>query len=140
MRSTTDEAHARIVRGTHGVLCTLHPERGPDPLPVVYAAVDGLVGIPVDTVKAKTTGRLRREDNLETDRRAALLVVHWDRDDWTRLWWARAHLEHVAEPAPSVIEELSARLEATVPQYVGRPFRRVLVLRIVSVSGWSASG
>ena len=140
MRLSADDARARLVGESHGVLCTLHPQRGPDPVPVVYAVVDEHVGVPVDTVKPKSAGRLGREDDLDGDPRAALLVEHWDPVDWSRLWWVRAHLEHVPDPPTSTVEALSARLEAQVPQYDGRPFRRVLVCRIVALTGWSASG
>jgi hypothetical protein len=121
-------------------LCTLHSERGPDPQPVLYAMIDdGFIGIPIDSVKPKSSTRLRREDNLATDPRAALLIEHWDPADWSRLWWVRAHLEYVADPPQSVIDDLTDRLSRTVPQYAGKPFHRVLVCRIVTVSCWAAA-
>ncbi len=140
MRLDADEARARLAAHVHGVLCTLHQQRGPDPQPVVYAlSDDGHVGVPIDRVKPKTSSRLQREANLAADPRAALLIEHWDADDWSRLWWVRAHLEHVAEPPPSTTEELAARLARTVPQYADRPFHRVLVCRLVSLTGWAAT-
>jgi hypothetical protein len=140
VRLDADEARARLAARVHGVLCTVHPQRGPDPQPVVYAVSDdGHVGVPIDRVKPKSSSRLRREDNLEADPRAALLVEHWDADDWTRLWWVRAHLEHVPDPPTSVTEDLAGRLASTVPQYADRPFHRVLVCRIRAVTGWSAA-
>ena len=118
----------------------MHPERGPDPLPVVYAVDDhGHLGVPIDSVKPKSAARLRREDNLAADSRAALLVEHWDQHDWSRLWWVRAHLHHVAGPPTSVIDALSDRLSRAVPQYADGPFHRIMVCRIVTVSGWAAS-
>ena len=141
MRLSADEARARLAGEVHGVLCTLHPERGPDPLPVVYAlSDDDHVGVPIDRVKPKTSSRLRREDNLDADPRGALLVDHWDAADWTRLWWVRAHLRHVPDPPPALVEDLSARLARTVPQYADRPFHRVLVCRVVALGGWAAEG
>ena len=86
MRLSDEQAHSRLVASVHGVLATLHPERGPDPQPVVYAISDDRhVGVPIDTVKPKASSRLQREDNLEADPRGALLVEHWDTDDWSRL-------------------------------------------------------
>ena len=124
----------------HGVLCTLHPERGPDPVPCMYAVDDdGHVGVPVDTVKPKASSRLRREDNLVADPRAALLVEPWDSADWTRLWWVRAHLEHLPDPPREVVDGLAARLARTVPQYADQPFHRVLVCRVVGLTGWAAA-
>lgn len=140
MRLTTDEARARIAAQVHGVLCTIHPERGPDPQPVVYAVSDdGHVGVPIDRVKPKSSSRLRREDNLEADPRGSLLVEHWETEDWSRLWWARAQLEHVPAPPAALTDELGDRLARTVPQYADKPFHRILVCRIVSVTGWAAS-
>lgn len=139
MRMDADEARKRLATHIHGVLCTLHPERGPDPQPVVYAVTDdGHLGIPIDTVKPKASSRLKREDNLEADPRGTLLIEHWETEDWSRLWWVRADLRHVPDPPASVVEDLAARLARTVRQYEDQPFHRVLVCRIVKVTGWSA--
>ncbi|MGZ4495720.1 MAG: hypothetical protein ACXVWU_13535 [Nocardioides sp.] len=139
MRLSEDEALSRLSAHVHGVMCTVHPERGPDPVPAVYAVSDGHVGVPIDRVKPKASTRLKREDNLEDDPRSALLVEHWDAADWSRLWWVRADLEHVPEPPAALVEDLAERLARTVPQYADRPFHRVLVCRVVRVTGWAAS-
>ncbi|MGZ4537443.1 MAG: hypothetical protein ACXVXE_18020 [Nocardioidaceae bacterium] len=139
MRLSEDEALSRLSANVHGVMCTVHPERGPDPVPAVYAVSDGHVGVPIDRVKPKASTRLKREDNLEDDPRSALLVEHWDAADWSRLWWVRADLEHVPEPPAALVEDLAERLARTVPQYADRPFHRVLVCRVVRVTGWAAS-
>lgn len=140
MRLSSQEARTRLAAHVHGVLATLHPERGPDPQPVVYAVSDdGHVGVPIDKVKPKASSRLRREDNLAADPRAALLIEHWDPADWSRLWWVRAHLEHVADPPAALTDDLGNHLARTVPQYADKPFYRVLVCRIVTVTGWSAA-
>ncbi len=62
-----------------------------------------------------------------------------DTDDWSRLWWVRADLEHVEDPPASLTDDLAARLAGTVPQYADQPFHRVLVCRIINVTGWAAS-
>ena len=140
MRLSREAARARLIGNVHGVLCTMHPDRGPDPQPVVYAVSDDdHVGVPIDSVKPKSSTRLRREDNLDVDPRAALLVEHWDQVDWSRLWWVRAQLHHVADPPQSVIDDLADRLSHAVPQYSGKPFHRVLVCRVVAVTGWAAA-
>src|SRR4029453_10552195 len=92
MRLAEHEARARLTAHDHGILCTVHPERGVDAVPVVYAVDHDCVGVPVDRVKPKASSRLQRERNLEADPRATLLVEHWDRDDWSQLWWVRAEL------------------------------------------------
>lgn len=140
MRLSEQTARSRLSEHVHGVLCTLHPERGPDPQPVVYAVSDdGYVGVPIDKVKPKTSSRLQREDNLAADPRGALLIEHWETDDWSRLWWVRAELEHVTDPPAAVTDDLADRLARAVPQYADKPFHRVLVCRIVRVTGWAAS-
>lgn len=139
MRLSTADARARLAAHVHGVLCTLHPDRGPDPVPVVYAiSDDGHLGIPVDSIKPKSSTRLRREDNLAGDPRAALLIEQWDPIDWSRLWWVRAQMLYVTDPPQPVIDELSDRLSRAVPQYGDKPFHRVLVCRVVAVTGWAA--
>lgn len=139
MRLSPEDARARLTANIHGVLCTIHPERGPDPQPVVYAVSDDdYVGVPIDSVKPKSATRLRREDNLASDPRAALLVEQWDATDWSRLWWVRAHLLFVENPSQSVLKDLTDRLSRAVPQYADKPFHRILVCRIVTISGWAA--
>lgn len=139
MKMSPDAARARLVAEVHGVLCTLHPERGPDPMPVVYAVSGEFVGVPIDSVKPKASTRLQREDNLESDPRASLLIEHWDAEYWSKLWWVRAQLRHVPHPPQSLLDDLADRLSTTVPQYADKPFHRILVCRIVAVSGWAAS-
>ncbi len=140
MRLAENEARARLVAHDHGILCTVHPERGVDAVPVVYVVDDGgYVCVPVDRVKPKGTTRLQRERNLETDPRGALLVEHWDRDDWSQLWWVRAELrwqEDATDRAPA----FAARLAERFPQYRDQPFAQLLLLRILGVIGWAAAG
>ena len=138
MRLSASDARDRIAAHDHGVLCTVHPERGVDAVPCVYAVDDDHVGIPVDRVKPKSSGPLQRERNLAADPRATLLVEHWDSADWSRLWWVRAELRWEDDGARA--DELAARLAQAFPQYRDQPFTRVLVLRVVGVTGWAAGG
>lgn len=140
MRLDEDAARSRLREHFHGVLCTLHPQRGPDPQPVVYAVSDdGHVGVPIDRVKPKASSRLQREANLAADPRGSLLVEHWETDDWSQLWWVRADLEHVPDPPSAVVGDLEDRLARSFTQYADRPFHRLVVCRVVKVTGWSAS-
>ena len=130
-------ARERFEGSTHGVLGTAHPDRGVDLVPVVFAVVDDVVGVPIDTVKPKASTTLQRERNLALDPRATLLVEHWDPADWSRLWWVRAVLR--SEDVPAVVHAaLAERLAADHRQYREHPFARILTLRIVEASGWSA--
>ncbi|MFN8098678.1 MAG: pyridoxamine 5'-phosphate oxidase family protein [Dermatophilaceae bacterium] len=137
MRLGEADARRRLAAYDHGVLATVHPVRGVDAVPVAYAVDGDLVGIPVDTVKPKTSGPLQRERNLAADPRAALLVDHWDPADWTRLWWVRAQLRWAGTGPAAEETALAEALERRYPQYHDRPFARVLVFRLRSVTGWS---
>lgn len=139
MQLSSTEAADRLRANDHGILGTVHPGRGVDLVPVVYALDDaGQLAIPIDTVKAKTSTRLQRERNLAADPRATLLIEHWDRDDWSALWWVRVELTWLAEPGQDRIAGLATRLAAGYPQYRDEPFTRLLVFRIDGLTGWSA--
>jgi hypothetical protein len=133
------EARSRLTAHHHGILCTVHAQRGVDAVPVAYAVDgDGYVGIPIDLVKPKNSLRLQRERNLEADPRATLLIEHWDSADWSRLWWARAELHWESNPGDREAD-LAALLAGRYSQYQDQPFARVLVLRIVGITGWAAA-
>jgi PPOX class probable F420-dependent enzyme len=139
MRLAQEQAQARLAAHDHGILCTVHAARGVDAVPVVFAMdQDQFLGVPVDRVKPKSSSRLQRERNLEADPRATLLIEHWDRDDWSRLWWVRAELRWVADASPDRIAGLAIRLAGRYPQYQDQPFTRILVLHVISVTGWAA--
>lgn len=140
MNLSEHDARARLAGHDHGVLCTVHADRGVDAVPVAYAVgPDGHLGVPVDVVKPKSSTRLQRERNLETDPRATLLVEHWDADDWLRLWWVRAGLRWEPDAPRTAHDLLAAALAARYPQYRERPFARILVFRIVALSGWAGA-
>lgn len=140
MRLSEAASRARLAAHDHGILCTVHPVRGVDAVPVAYALdEDGYAAVPVDRVKPKASGPLQRERNLEADPRATLLVEHWDATDWSRLWWVRAELRWERDVDPDRSAGLARLLEARYPQYAGQPFARLLVLRLVGITGWAAA-
>ncbi len=140
MKLADDEARNRLSAHDHGVLCTVHPQRGVDAVPVVYVVdADGYVGVPVDRVKPKSSLRLQRERNLLADPRATLLIEHWDRTDWSQLWWVRAELRSQTDPDADRVAALALGLATRYPQYADQPFATVLVLRLVGLSGWDAT-
>jgi hypothetical protein len=139
MKLTATDALARLAAHDHGTLCTMHADRGVDAVPVTFAVDDeGYVGVPVDLVKPKSSTHLQRERNLEADPRAVLLAEHWDRVDWSRLWWVRAELRWQRD-ALDRATTLADLLAQRYPQYRDRPFARVLVLRLIAVTGWAAT-
>lgn len=134
MRLDADACWERLGPHGHGVLGTVHPDRGVDAVPVVFVVANHQIIIPVDTVKAKSGARLQRLANLGADDRGVLLVDHYA-DDWTQLWWVRVHgrgtereatphLEHLAEAFPSY------RAEGSVTS--------VIVLTVEELAGWTA--
>jgi PPOX class probable F420-dependent enzyme len=136
------ECWARVQAARHGVLATVHPGRGVDAVPVVYAVVDGLIIVPVDTVKPKRHLALGRLANLAADRRAVLLVEHYG-DDWSELWWVRVHVTAPAsgllpqDPAPTWVLALSERY----PQYrAAGTVAAAVALQPAAVTGWAARG
>lgn len=137
-----DDAQAwdRLAAHDHAVLATVHPRRGVDAVPVVYAVDDDYVGIPIDRVKPKAATRLQRERNLEADPRATLLIDHWDPVDWSRLWWVRAELRWIGDAPTGRSTRFAQLLAQRYPQYEDQPFARVLVLRVDRVTGWRGSG
>lgn len=68
-------------------LATVTPDGMPHLVPVVFAVSDDVVYTAVDA-KPKTTRRLRRLANIESNPHASVLVDHYA-DDWTQLWWVR---------------------------------------------------
>jgi hypothetical protein len=122
MNLSSEQSHDRLAAHDHGVLATLHATRGADVVPVVYTVVDGHVGVPGDLGKPKALTRLQRERNLESDPRATLLIEHWDRDDWSALWWVRAQLRWLGDDTATLVSDLAARLAERHTQYREHPF------------------
>ena len=72
-------------------LATSTPDGIPHLVPVVFAVGDDpnedIVYTAIDA-KPKTTLRLRRLTNIESNPQVSLLVDYYA-DDWTQLWWVR---------------------------------------------------
>ena len=131
MRLNAEECWVRLGDAGHGVLATVHPDRGVDAVPVVYVVAGGDVILPIDSVKAKTTTRLQRLANLEVDPRCVLLVEHFD-PDWSKLWWVRVH--GTAAPTDELFQELERFEQYRQPGSVIGAVR----LRPSEVTGWHA--
>jgi hypothetical protein len=134
------ECWVRVQAALHGVLATVHPVRGVDAVPVVYAVVDGFIVVPVDTVKPKRHLALGRLANLEGDRRAVLLIEHYQ-EDWSELWWVRVHVTApesgslLQDPLPSWVRALAERY----PQYrTPGTIAAAVALLPAAVTGWAA--
>ena len=138
MKLTLTDCRSRLLAHDHAVLSTVHAERGVDAVPVVYAINGELLAIAVDTVKPKSSTRLQRQRNLDADPRATLLIDHWDRDDWSQLWWVRSELRFEPSPSEAIKQALADTLVERYVQYTDRPFADLLVLHIVNLTGWAA--
>ena len=140
---TLDDVRATLEASRHGYLSTASPDGDPHLQPVVFQVVGDAIYIAIDE-KPKTTLRLRRLTNLESNPRFALLVDRYE-DDWSKLWWIllRGPAEVLwpsqweAEEAASVI----AKLREKYAQYeqMGLEQRPLLKLIPDRVTQWSAT-
>jgi PPOX class probable F420-dependent enzyme len=113
------EALARAASARSGHLATVRPDGTPHVVVVTFALVGATVVTAIDH-KPKSTDRLQRLANVEANRRASLLVDHYE-EDWSRLWWVRieglASIHHDGEFHADAIEGLVDKY----PQYADRP-------------------
>ena len=138
---TTDDCWRAVRAADHGVLCTSNPQGTIDAVPVCFAVITKLVVTPIDRVKPKSTTELGRLRNLDQDATATLLCERWDPDDWSRLWWVRAHL--VRRPGHDITErqheEGELALREKYVQYEDTEFAELVYLDVEALVGWSAA-
>jgi PPOX class probable F420-dependent enzyme len=132
VRLGASDAWSLLLTADHGVLATVHAERGVDAVPVVFAVDGSRIVLPVDTVKPKSTTRLQRLDNLASDPRCALLVDHYD-DDWSALWWVRV------SGTASVVDGRHPALTRFPAYEETGAVTATIVLEPTAVTGWRAS-
>ncbi len=141
MRMTTDDCWRAVRTTDHGVLCTSNPNGTIDAVPVCFAVVPKMIVTPIDRVKPKSTTQLERLRNLDHDATATLLCERWDPDDWSRLWWVRAHLAR--RPVHDITERQHEEGERTLRekyvQYENTEFADVVFLDVQALVGWSAA-
>ena len=93
---------------------------------VVYTAVDA---------KPKTTRRLRRLANIESNPQVSLLVDHYA-DDWAQLWWVRADGVAGIHSTGEAMDTGCRLLRAKYPQYQSVPLHGPVIA--VTVRRWSS--
>ena len=141
---TLDDVRSTLETARHGYLSTASAAGDPHLQPVVFQVVGDSVYIAIDE-KPKTTLRLRRLTNIESNPRFALLVDHYD-DDWNQLWWillrGPADVLWPSEWGGGEAGAAIAALRAKYPQYesMGLEERPLLKLSPDRVTRWSASG
>lgn len=141
--TSLDDVRAMLESARNGYLSTASPSGDPHLQPVVFQIVGDSLYIAIDE-KPKTTLRLRRLTNIESNPKFALLVDHYD-DDWSRLWWillrGPAEVLWPSEWDADEAEGVIAALRAKYPQYesMGLEERPLLQLTPDRVTRWSAS-
>jgi PPOX class probable F420-dependent enzyme len=121
-------------------LATSTPDGKPHLVPVVFAVggdsgdSHGVVYTAVDA-KPKTTQRLRRLTNIESNPQVSLLVDHYA-DDWTRLWWVRVDGLAEIHSDDDAMRTGYRLLRAKYPQYQSIPLIGPVIA--VTVRRWSS--
>jgi PPOX class probable F420-dependent enzyme len=133
---TPDEARRRFASARVARLATADAAGRPHVVPIAFAVEGDHVYSAVDA-KPKRTPALRRLANVRENPAVAILVDHYDDDDWDALWWVRADgrgrvLEAGCDEARHAVELLRARY----PQQ--RATGAVLAVDVERWSGWSA--
>ena len=125
---------ARFARSPVARLATITPGGTPHQVPVVFA-VDGDVVYTAVDAKPKTTRRLRRLANIQSNPRVSLLVDHYA-DDWTQLWWVRADGVAAIHSGGEALAAGCRLLRAKYPQYQSVPLDGPVIA--VTVDRWSS--
>ncbi len=115
-------------------LATITPDGVPHLVPVVFAVHGDVIYTAVDA-KPKTTQRLRRLTNIESNPHVSLLVDHYA-DDWTQLWWVRVDGVAAIHRDGAVLHTGHRRLRAKYPQYQTVPLDGPVIA--VTVARWSS--
>lgn len=115
-------------------LATITPAGTPHLVPVVFAVDRDVIFTAVDA-KPKTTQRLQRLTNIESNPHVSLLVDHYD-DDWTQLWWVRADGVAAIHHDGADMHTGYRLLCTKYPQYQSIPLDGPVVT--VSVRRWSS--
>jgi PPOX class probable F420-dependent enzyme len=133
-----DDARRRVAGARVARLATVRPDGTPHVVPVTFALLDDDRVVTAVDAKPKTTPRLQRLANIETESRVALLVDHYD-DDWQQLWWVRL------DGSARVVREEPERGRMIEPllmkygQYAdAQPTGPVVVVDVSDVRYWSA--
>ncbi|HEY2449203.1 MAG TPA: TIGR03668 family PPOX class F420-dependent oxidoreductase [Mycobacterium sp.] len=121
-------------------LATVTPGGQPHLVPVVFAVAGDsrdVVYTAVDA-KPKTTRRLRRLANIESNPQVSLLVDEYG-DDWTRLWWVRVDGVATIHSDGEAMNVGYRLLRAKYPQYQSVSLDGpVIAIAVRRWAGWHA--
>jgi PPOX class probable F420-dependent enzyme len=139
MQLSASAARDRFVQARVLRLATADPSGHPHLVPAVFAVHHDLLVTAVDA-KPKRHHNLRRLRNIAANAEVSALVDHYEDEDWTHLWWARA------DGTARVLTEAADRtaplawLAAKYPQYrTEPPTGPVIEITVTRWSGWTAS-
>jgi PPOX class probable F420-dependent enzyme len=128
---------ARFTQSAVARLATITPDGLPHLVPVVFAVHGDVIYTAVDA-KPKTTQRLRRLTNIESNPHVSLLVDHYA-DDWTQLWWVRVDGVATIHRGGAVLHAGYRLLRAKYPQYQLVPLNGpVIAVTVRRRSSWHA--
>ena len=125
---------ARVAR-----LATVTPSGQPHVVPICFTVHNDDIYSVVD-FKPKSTIELARLENVRANPGVALVVDHYEDEQWDRLWWVR--IDGVARVIESGVEHTTGIqvLRKKYPQYaLRRPTGPLIAVGIRRWTGWSAS-
>lgn len=128
---------ANFARAPVARLATVAPDGVPHLVPVVFAlrlSRDDVVYTAIDA-KPKTSRRLRRLANIESNPHVSLLVDHYA-DDWARLWWVRVDGIAVIHRDGDALQTGYDLLRAKYRQYQSVPLDGPVIA--VAIHRWSS--
>jgi PPOX class probable F420-dependent enzyme len=133
MRHDEQWARERFAQAKVARLATVSGDGSPHLVPMVFAVDESRLISAVDD-KPKSTTDLRRLDNIAVNPFVSVLVDHYDDENWTQLWWARA------DGWGRIYDEYDlTALIARYAQYREQPpAGPVIVIEVDHWSGWSA--
>lgn len=115
------DAHHRVRSARVGRLATVTADGRPHVVPCCFAFDGSDRIVTAVDAKPKSTGALKRLDNVRANSAVSLLVDHYDDTDWSQLWWVRVDGDaRVVESGPEHDSALAVLVEKH-PQYQQTP-------------------
>ena len=131
------EARARFAAARVARVATVDADGRPHLVPIVFV-LDGDDVFSIVDAKPKSSPKLKRLRNIETNPRISLLVDHYD-EEWESLWWVRADgTARVVEEGPER-DRAIALLREKYPQYEtwSDPIGAAMVVHVERWRSWS---
>jgi PPOX class probable F420-dependent enzyme len=139
MRLSEAEARRRFAEGRVMRLATADAAGRPHVVPAVFAIRGDVIVSSVDA-KPKRHENLKRLRNIAANEAVSAIVDHYEDDDWTRLWWARADGTArlvTGEERATPVEWLTAKYP---PYRLTPPAGPVVKITVTRWSGWLSVG